>query len=451
MPDTLAPLRRLWRHQRVQVSLRVVLIAAFAAALVVGREAGAWAWPVMALAGAGLVAQAVALVRYTDRTPRDLIRFLEGIRYDDFSARFSAAGRGGLDARLAAAFEEVSDAFRRVRAEREEQSQYLQAVVRHVGVALVAWRGDGRITLFNTAARRLLDVPGLGTVEALSRVDARLAEAVAGLEPGRRRLVQLRRDDRVLELVVFATQFELGGERHTLVSFQDIRPELEEKESEAWQQLTRVLTHEIMNSIAPITSLAETAQAALHAHTPHARETAGEALATIGRRGQGLMGFVEAYRSLTRVPQPHLRLMPVRPLFEGVVSLLRTSAQAQGVALHAEVTPETLEVAADAELVEQVLINLTINALQAMEGHRGSRITLRAEAGATGRPILRVIDDGPGILPDVLERIFVPFFTTKAGGSGIGLSLSRQIMRRHGGTLTAQSVPEGGATFSLHF
>ncbi len=452
MPDALVPLRRLWRRQRVQVVLRVVGAAAFAGALVLGvQQGGQGGWALAALAGLGVGMQAGALVRLSDRVPRDLLRFLEAIRYDDFSATFSPHDAGALHARLAAAFEEVSGAFRRVRAEREEQAQYLQAVVRHVGVALIAYRADGQVTLFNTAARRLLDVPGLGTIGALARVDEGLARTVAALAPGRRALVRLARADRVLQLVVFATQFELDGARHTLVSFQDIQPELEEKESEAWQQLTRVLTHEIMNSIAPITSLAETAQHALGAGTPAARETAAEALATIGRRGQGLLAFVEAYRSLTRVPRPRLRLCAVAPLFDDVIRLLRTSARAQGVTLEADVQPPTLEVAADPELVEQVLINLTLNALQAMEGRGTGRVVLRGEAGPSGRAVLRVEDDGPGILPDVLDRIFVPFFTTRAGGSGIGLSLSRQIMRRHGGLITVHTPPGGGATFTLYF
>ncbi len=451
MSPSLSALRHLWRHQRVQVTLRMGLAVVFAVAGVMGAQAGGLGWAVTALAALGIVAQMVAIVRYTDRTARDMQRFLEGIRYDDLSSRFSGTNQSQLHARLAEAFEEVSSAFRKVRAEREEQAHYLQAVVRHVGVALIGYRGDGRVTLFNTAARRLLGVSDLGSIESLVRVDERLARTVQALEPGRRALVRLQREDHMLELVVFSTRFQLGGAAHTLVSLQDIRQELEEKEIEAWQQLTRVLTHEIMNSIAPITSLAATAQSALEADAPTAGATAREALAAIERRGHGLIGFVEAYRSLTRVPQPQLRLVPIQPLFDGVLGLLRMSAAAQGVSLSAHVEPPSLEMAADAELIEQVLINLALNALQAMEGRGHGQVTLRAAIGPTGRPLIRVEDDGPGILPDVQERIFVPFFTTKAAGSGIGLSLSRQILRQHGGTLTVQSQPEAGATFTLHF
>ncbi len=438
MPQPFQSLRRVWRHQRVRMVGRVGVMVALAVGGTLAAEAGGAWWWAAALAGILVMAQVAGLVQTTERTARYVLRFLEGIRYDDFSGRFSGQGRGALQRALAEAFEEVSEAFRTVRAEREEQAHYLQAVVRHVGVAVIAYRGDGSVTLFNTAARRLLGVPGLGTIDALRRVDERLAQAIQMLEPGRRALVRLPRQDRVLELVLFSTRFQLGGEAHTLVSLQDIRQELEEKETEAWQQLTRVLTHEIMNSIAPITSLAATAQNALDTDAAHARDTAREALATIEKRGNGLVSFVDAYRSLTRVPQPHLRLVPLAPLFDGVCSLLKTSARAQNVTLETRVEPPTLEVAADAELIEQVLINLTLNALQAMEGRGHGRVTLRAEMGETGRAVVRVEDDGPGILPEVQERIFVPFFTTKSGGSGIGLSLSRQILRQHGGTITVR-------------
>jgi len=413
-----------------------------------------------------VVWQVWALLLYTERTPRELLRFLEAIRYDDLSLAVSAHGRGPLFEAIADRFAEVTDAFRRLRTEREEQAQYLQTVVRHVGVALIAFRGDGEVALLNTAAKRLLGLPRLRHIDGLGALSPRLAQLLPTMQSGDRTLVRVERGDRTLDLAVHATHFRLVGEPHVLVSLQDIRSELEEKEMEAWQQLTRVLTHEIVNSVAPIASLAATANQLLHrddaeaSGDPVSENGAGsalpladarEALQTIERRSQGLIHFVESYRSLTKIPKPTFALFPVAELFGNVTTLLRTSMREKGVTLEVEVTPETLELAADEELIEQVLINLLLNAMQALEGQPDARITLRARIGDTGRAVIEVHDNGPGILPEVRERIFVPFFTTKQSGSGIGLSLSRQILRLHGGTLTVRSTPGVETVFALRF
>ncbi len=448
-------IKRLLRRYRIQVLLRLAALAATVGAVIGLLVVGATAWLAPALLVALLaVWQVAALIRYTERTPRDLLRFLEAIRYDDLSLGVSAQGRGPMFEAIADRFAEVSEAFQQVRAEREEQAHYLQTVVRHVGVALIAFRDGGEVALLNTAAKRLLGLPRLRHIGALAALSPRLAETLPALRSGERALVRVEHGDRAFDLAVHATQFRLAGEPHTLVSLQDIRSELEEREMEAWQSLTRVLTHEIVNSVAPIASLAATANLLLHrddvgdsAGLPDARE----ALQTIERRSQGLIHFVESYRSLTKIPKPTFALFPVADLFGNVQTLLRTSLAEQGVALTVEIDPPTLELAADEELIEQVLINLLLNAMQALEGQPEARITLRGRIGEAGRPVVEVRDNGPGILPEVRERIFVPFFTTKQTGSGIGLSLSRQILRLHGGTLTVRSTPGVETVFALRF
>ena len=449
-------IKRLLKRYRVQLALR---LAAFGATVggalwLVLRGSSTWSGVLVML---GLLAlwQGWAIIRYAERMPRELLRFLEAIRYDDLSLTVGAHGRGPLFQAIADRFAEVTEAFRQLRTEREEQAQYLQTVVRHVGIALIAFRADGEVALLNTAAKRLLGLPRLRHVEGLAALSPRLAETLPQLQSGERRLVRVERDDRTLDLAVDATHFRLAGEPHVLVSLQDIRSELEEKEMEAWQQLTRVLTHEIVNSVAPIASLAATANQLLH------RDDAGdgappladarEALQTIERRSQGLIHFVESYRSLTKIPKPRFALFPVADLFGNVQTLLRTSLAEKGVALDVRILPPTLELAADEELIEQVLINLLLNAMQALEGQPDARIVLRARLGDTGRAVLEVRDNGPGILPEVRERIFVPFFTTKPTGSGIGLSLSRQILRLHGGTLAVRSTPGVETVFVLRF
>lgn len=435
--------------------LAIVATLAVAAALVAAQPS-AWGVPA-ALVGLFAVYQTWALTRFTERVPRDLLRFLESIRYDDLSLAFRDRGRGPMFEAIAQGFAEVTEAFRQLRGEREEQAQYLQTVVRHVAVALVAFRAGGEVALFNPAAKRLLGLPRLRHVDGLRSLSPHLAEMLPRLRAGERALVRVERADRTLDLAVHATHFSLHGEPHTLVSLQDIRQELEEREMEAWQQLTRVLTHEIVNSVAPIASLAATANQLLHSdgaadgEAPQPLGDAREALQTIERRSQALIHFVESYKSLTRIPKPTFGLFPVAGLFASVRTLLRASAAEQGVTIEVDLQPESLELAADEELIEQVLINLLLNAMQALEGRPDGRIVLRGRIEESGRPVIEVIDNGPGIEPEARERIFVPFFTTKRTGSGIGLSLSRQILRLHGGALTARSQPGVETVFTLRF
>ena len=451
---------------RFQIALRVGILIAAAGALayLIG-----WTqlYEMAVLVGFLIIYLVVNLIHYVEKITRDLTRFLESVRYADFSQGFTSEGRGPLFTRLRDAFEEVTREFRRIRAEKEEQVRYLENVVQHLGIALISYREDGSVELMNTAARRLLRTGPIRNIEALERVSEPLVGALRQLDSGEQSMVRVAEEDRTLQLSVYVSRFRLRNEAHALASIQDLRNELEEKEMEAWQQLTRVLTHEIMNSVAPISSLASTAHRLL-SEAPAApdgtngtrpqdiaeiAEDAREAVQTIERRSKGLISFVDSYRSFTKIPNPKFKILKVQELFDNVRRLLRVQIEEHALDLRINVAPKDLQVSADPELVEQVLINLTLNAMQAVEGTPEPRIELRARIDRRSRPVLQVIDNGPGIPPDVQEKIFVPFFTTKEDGSGIGLSLSRQIMRLHGGALTVRSDPDADAEtmFTLRF
>jgi two-component system, NtrC family, nitrogen regulation sensor histidine kinase NtrY len=448
-------IRRRLLDYRLQVGLRVVIIAAavgFAVGL--GFSGGTAAWVGVMALGLFALIRVFELVRFAERPLREIVRFVEGIRYDDFTVHISKRNSGPLLGALSEGFTEVGDTLRRLRSEREEQARFLDLVIRHVPVALLAYDDAGNVTIFNPAARRLLDVPRLRMMEQLRGVSPVLEQTLRRVNSGEQALVRLDRNGRKLDLAVHATRFRLGTESTTLVSLQDIRQELEERELEAWQQLTRVLTHEIVNSVAPIASLAAIArERATAVETPAdgsaAIDEVREAIDTIERRSEGLVRFVDAYRSMSRLPQPRIESVPVSDLFAGTRLLLGAKLREKDVALETSIRPPSLEVNVDPELVEQVLINLVLNAIEALEGRPDARVRLESLLDGMGRPMLRVIDNGPGIDPDVQERIFVPFFTTKRTGSGIGLSLARQIARLHGGTLTVQSEPGKETVFTI--
>ena len=444
------------RRYRIQIALRVAALVATALGGVYLALGPGWIGAAVVL-GLALVVQGVWLVQYQEKVVCDLKRFLESVRYADFSQGYISEGRGPLFDDLSDAFEDVTDAFRSIRAEKEKQVQYLERVVRHVDVALIAYRADGRIDLINRAARRLLGTGLVRQVETLRDTSLGLVDALHTLGSGETEMIEIALSDQPpLQVAVSVSRFQLQGTAHAIASLHDLRNELEEKEMEAWQQLTRVLTHEIMNSVAPIASLAGTVQrrleangAALHENSEAATDVQ-EAAETIERRSRGLIHFVDAYRSFTDIRSPALELLSVRDLFGSVKRLLRTAINERGLDLSIDVQPDTLSVTADPELIEQVLINLILNAIQAVEEQPTPRIRLAAYIDRRSRPVLQVTDNGPGIPPDVREKIFVPFFTTKENGSGIGLSLARQIMRVHGGTISVQSEP-GATTVTLRF
>lgn len=402
--------------------------------------------------------QMYALIYFIEKTNRDLTHFLESIKHSDFTQTFVGSGFGKSFDNLRNAFTEVIEAFKKARAEKEEHFRYLQTVVQHVGVGLIAFQSDGNVELINTAAKRLLKISHLRNIKHLCKIHEDLAQKILDLHTGEKALVKLSISGEFVQLAIYTTEFRMREQVFTLISLQNIHNELEEKEMEAWQNLIRVLTHEIMNSVTPIASLAATANDLLEqTNTSNAdsveetKEDIGDALQTIARRSRGLLHFVDAYRSLTRIPRPNFQIFSIEELFSRLEKLFLAQVNEKTLEFTTVIDPESLELTADPELIEQVLINLLLNAKQAVEKREGAQIQLVGKLEAEGHVVIQVRDNGPGIRPEVQEKIFIPFFTTKPHGSGIGLSLSRQIMRLHRGTLSVHSEPNVETVFTLKF
>ncbi len=399
--------------------------------------------------------QTYNLYYYVDATNRKLIRFLESVRWSDFSIGFAADNKLGYSFRvLNQQFNEVLDAFRQARAEREANLQYLNAVVHHVSVGLLAFDSEGNVELVNNAALKLLGIYRLRTLIELQKAHPELVDLIQKLRSQNNGLYQTPNEQ---QLSVYATVIRLRGKTVKLVSLQNIQSELQQKELEAWQNLTRVLRHEIMNSITPITSLIATMQdivtydLAVDDSNSEAVGDIKEALRTIENRSMGLLNFVNAYRNFTNIPKPNLEEMPVRQLINSVYQLMLTDAKNAGVQLAFEVKPDNLQVLADNEQLEMVLINIVKNAMEALAGTKGASVRINSYKDDNHQVTIDITDNGPGIIPEALEKIFIPFYTTKKTGSGIGLSLSRQIMQMHGGVLKVASEVGEGTTFILKF
>lgn len=440
-----------YKNFRINCTLRVFILAlsVFAFFFVLTQSK---LYSVLVLIGFLVIYQIFALIRYVEKTNRDLTRFLQSIQYSDFSQSFKERGKGKSFDSLKNSFTEVMNAFRKTRAEKEEQARYLQTVVKHVGVGLIVFQPDGEVELINKAAKQLLGINQLKNLKSLRPLSEELVQTLLTLKPREKATVKVEIDSEILHLSLYGTEFKLGGNKYSLVSLQNIHSELEETELEAWQKLIRVLTHEIMNSVTPISSLASTINGFLN-EDPDS-ESLGDirdAAQTIKKRSQGLMHFIDAYRNLTLIKKPHFEIFPVKELFSRIEKLMQADFKEKGIRFKARVEPETLELTADTELIEQVLINLLLNAQQALRGCCDSEINLEARLDKRGKIVIEVRDNGMGIPEENLEKIFIPFFSTKNGGSGIGLSLSRQIMRLHKGSIGVHSKPDSGTTITLSF
>lgn len=403
--------------------------------------------------------QIYALINYIEKTNKLLTRFLQSIKYSDFTQSFESNLRGSAFEELNDAFTEVIQEFQRIRAEKEEHFRYLQTVVQHVGIGLIAFKQDGEVELINNAAKHLLQIQHLRRIEDLRSTSKELANLISQIKPGGKQLIKLRKNDDLLQLSIYATKFSLRQRRYTLVSLQNIRSELEEKEMEAWQNLIRVLTHEIMNSIAPISSLASTAESLItNGYVNKGLDSENEvikdvsnAVKTIEKRSKGLLEFVDNYRKLTRIPKPDFEKVPVKELFNRTKNLMADQLEQSKIDIEVQIEPETLELTADSNLIEQVLINLCRNSVDAVVETSNPIIELSATTDDQGNPIITISDNGQGMAAEVLEKIFIPFFTTKKDGSGIGLSLSKQIMSLHKGTISVRSEPGLETIFTLRF
>lgn len=444
----------------MQVVLRVLLLLAslIAISLIWSRE-GYMITTIVLLVF--VLLQTASLILFLEKTNSRLARFLASIRHSDFSSSFTDESLGKSFAELNHEFNQVIEAFKTNRAEKEEHFNYLLTVVQHVSIGIIVFRRDGKVDVFNNAIKKMLRLNHLRSIQELGAVKDDLPEMLLRMQAGDKLLVKVFLQDELIQLSINATEFRMRGETYVLISLQNIHPELEDKEIESWQRLIRVLTHEIMNSITPISSLTATIQEMItDPETGESRvqqldsedlESITAAVETIGSRSRGLLNFVEVYRNLTRIPKPNFRYFPVKELFVRATELLKPKIELHHIQCKWRVFPDDLMVLADPDLVDQVVINLMLNAIDAVKTRENPQISIVASQNVNNRITIDIADNGHGIKPDLMDKIFMPFFTSKKEGSGIGLSLSRQIMQMHKGAISVKSKPEEGTVFTLMF
>jgi two-component system nitrogen regulation sensor histidine kinase NtrY len=407
-----------------------------------------------------IVLQAYMLVNQVNKTNTDLEKFLSSVQDHDSSIRFPENPDNPAFRKLHARLNSLNAIIQHVKIENEHTRQFLQSVVDHVLIGLLSIDRKGRIEVYNLTAMKYLNVQQPGQLSSLKTGNSEIMRIAAYIKPGQEILYKMKIDTLLQSILVRATELKFENNAIKLVSFEDITHELDKKELDSWQRLIRVLTHEIMNSISPITSLTSVISGYFKNKeddkpirpekiTHQIIDKALSGLNTIEETGKGLLDFVDRYRSLTLLPKPNVSKFTVNSLFLNC-KLLMESNLPGNIKITTRVDPEDITLSADYSQVEQILINLVKNAIEAMEKGKKGTIHLKAHYG-DGSILIEVEDNGMGISDDIADDIFVPFYTTKETGSGIGLSLSKQIMQNHHGTISVNSLPHAGARITLKF
>jgi len=405
-----------------------------------------------------IVLQVIDLYRFTNKSKEELEQFVESVHYRDFSRHFDEKNAPVAVQPMRKGFNEINSTFKIISKERETQYQYLQKILELVDTGILSYDNKGGDVMWmNESLKLLLNIPYLKTIHSLEKRDEALYKEITALKPGESKVITVTADKNMLKVLLSATAFQTESKIYKLIAFQNINEALDETESKAWQKLLSVMTHEIMNSVAPISSLAETLKNRLQLSLKDLNNNSGSlddlelGIDTIKRRSEGLLKFAETYRNLNKITNPNLKKIYVRDMFENLHRLMQPTFEQKNIELEIILKDPDLTLEADTDLIEQVLINLILNAADAVKEVASPRILLSAYITTSNKVVIKVADNGIGISADLMEKIFIPFFSTRKTGSGIGLSLCKQIMMLHKGNIKVQSVAGEGTAFLLLF
>jgi nitrogen fixation/metabolism regulation signal transduction histidine kinase len=397
------------------------------------------------------------LVRFQNKTNKELFQFIESVEYRDFSRNFDVKHAPGDLQVLRKSFNKINSTIQMISKEKETSFHYLQKILELVDTGIMSYKvDDGEVIWMNESLKQMLQLPYLKTIHSLKKRDEQLYNDVTKLKPGEGKVTVASVDKRTFKILLSATAFQTDGSKFMLIAFQNINEALDETESKAWKKLLSVMTHEIMNSVAPISSLADTLKNRLEQSVNQlgndgALNDIKVGVDTIKRRSDSLLKFAEVYRNLNKINKPNLTTVFVRDLFENLYNLMEPTLEQKNIEMDIVMTDTELEVDIDISLIEQVLINLVVNAMEAVKDRESPRIVLSAGLSQRKKIYIKVGDNGVGISEDVMDSIFIPFFSTRKNGSGIGLSLCKEIMLLHKGNIDVHSTQGQGTVFTLTF
>ena len=395
--------------------------------------------------------------KFHQKAQAEVQQFAEAVHYRDFTRTFDEKHAPADLQPLRRGFNEINTTFKVITREKETQFHYLQKILELVDTGILSYSTQtGEVGWMNESFKKLLAIPYLKTINSLSRRDETLYNDVMTIKAGEQKIVSLQKEKQQVKLLLSATAFQTDGTLYKLLAFQNVSGALDENESQAWQKLLSVMTHEIMNSVAPISSLAGTLQNRLNDYkveqgTPAGLEDLEIGIDTIRRRSEGLLKFAETYRNLSKITTLNLQKNLIRDIFENLYQLMQPTLIQKNIDLEIVLKDPEIALEADTNLLDQVLINLLVNAIEAVRDRPDPKIILSAYIQPDNKVVIKVVDNGVGIPKELTDKIFIPFFSTRKSGSGIGLSLCKQIMLLHKGNIQVQSIPGEGSSFLLQF
>ena len=395
------------------------------------------------------IAALASLWEFIRRTNFLVSRFVESVRFEDYSQRFSDPSGGGFDV-LGEALDSALKGLQARHTEQTAEARYLSAIVDDAPSALLSIDDQGRVQMLNKAARQLFRGNAPQRLSDLSKLGPELA-AAAELPPGSRKITRIVLDGIPQKALLASAQVARLDNPVKILSILPVQSELGALEVAAQADLVRVLTHEIMNSLTPVTSLARSSAEMVAA----AQESRGElkdarvATETVARRAEGILRFVESYREFAQSPDVQRRSFLAKPWAEELLRLALTNTTDREIDAKLDITPKSLSISADPELLAQAVLNLLRNSVRATADVEAGTITLKIGRDSNGSCRIEVRDNGPGIPVDRREDIFLPFYTTHKGGSGVGLSFARQVALAHGGSISVADAPGGGAAIRI--
>lgn len=444
-----------YKKYEVRLLIKVILLFAVlagAAWLLVNRQ-----YLYMGLTIPVVLFQMFDIYRMLKKAQDEVREFVESVHYRDFSRYFNVKQAPAELQPLREGFNEINLTFKVISKEKEMQYQYLQKILELVDTGIISFDTEtGELNWMNDTFKKMMEIPYLKTIHSLEKRELLLYQAVIAIRPGDTKVVTITKENRQVKILLAATIFLTEGRKNKVIAFQNINEALDETEAKAWQKLLSVMTHEIMNSVAPISSLAATLKNRLLQSTAADVSGSGDrddlelGLETIQRRSEGLLRFAETYRNLNKITTPNLKKVLISDLFENLHTLMQPTLDQKKIDMEVILKEPGLVIEVDVNLIEQVLINLIINALEAVKEKPNPRIVLSAMQ-ENNKLLIKVADNGVGISDELLDKIFVPFFSTKKSGSGVGLSLCKQIMLLHNGNIQVQSVEGKGTNFILLF
>jgi len=405
-----------------------------------------------------IVYAVIEMIRFQKKAQDEVNQFVESIHYRDFSRHFDVRRAPNELKPLRKGFNDINTTFKLISRERETQYHYLQKILELVDTGILSFEEEtGNISWINEAFKNLIGIPYLKTVHSLEKRDPALYHELTIVKPGDSKIITITRNQQLVKMLITASVMRSDDILYKLIAFQNVSEALDETESKAWSKLLNVMTHEIMNSVAPISSLADTLKNRLQSPEITGAIQSSEledlelGIDTIKRRSEGLLKFTESYRSLNKITKLDLNKILVRDLFENLASLMRPTLEKKNIELEIILRDPTLAIQADINLIEQVMINLLVNAIEAVKDRDEPRLILSGELQNNSKTLVKVTDNGLGMPPELLDKIFIPFFSTRKTGSGIGLSLCKQIMLLHKGNIQVQSTEGKGSSFILQF